>query len=239
MVKAYSISTTVERLERALETIDTFYNAACLNWSGKTIEGLDYSEVISESLLRLVIKGKLSRIAPIYREESYKTKTHDGETKTRTSRREEICAKELYNKDLPYIGKVIDYQVPLKANQTDRAGKIDLVAFRKKSKNVFIIELKFNGNKETLLRAALEIATYYRMLSRNNFLASYKEFAGLKFHDVRKALLLANGARSYEEARDLERLPNLKRLMQELEVEIYGLLFTEGRPDEERIFRMA
>ena len=172
MAKTYSKKTTIEHLERALEPIDAFYNAACLNWSGKTIEGLDYSEVISEHLLSIGIKDMLSRIPPINRK-SYKIATHVGEIPRRTNRREEICAKELFNKDLPYIGKVIDYQVPLKARQSDKAGKIDLVAFRKKPESVFIIELKSNGNKETLLRAALEISTYYQMLSRDNFLASY------------------------------------------------------------------
>lgn len=232
MIKAYSLKDTTERLEKALVDINSFYNASCLTWGGKTSEGFYYSEAIAENLLRLGIKNRLSQISPIQRK-NYKV-DHDGVTQRRTSRYEEICAKALYKRDLPYIGRIIDYQVPLKALQADKAGKIDLISYRDNPKNdALIIELKFKGNKETLLRAALEISTYYHMLSHENFLASYDEFTGFKPLDIKKALLLGEGTRSYDDARDLDRFPNAKRLLQELEMELYGLV--EGHPEIERI----
>lgn len=233
MANAYSLKATTEHLENALADINAFYNASCLNWGGKTSEGLYYSEIIAENLLRLGIKNRLSQILPI-RRKNYKA-DHDGATQRKTNRLEEICAKELYKKDLPYIGTMIDYQVPLKARQADKAGKIDLIAYRENQKNALIIELKFKDNKETLLRAVLEISTYYHMLSHENFLASYEEFQGFKPLNIRKALLLGEGTRSYDDAMNLERLPNVRRLMQELEMEIYGLHLAEGPPEIERI----
>lgn len=234
MASAYSNGTTIERLESALEKIENFYNAGCLNWKGQTIEGLDYSEVIAEHLLRLGIKGRLSQIGPIERK-GYKV-SHDGIIQnSKSGRDEENLAKELYKKDLPYIGNIIDYQVPLKARQSDKAGKIDLIAIRDNPKNALIIELKHENNTETLLRTALEISTYYRRLSHDNFIASYNEITGLKSKDIKKALLIVKGSNAYKEAMRLERLPNLRTLIDELEVEIFGLRIEDGRYAVERI----
>ncbi|WDC83370.1 hypothetical protein PL321_11465 [Caloramator sp. mosi_1] len=60
-----------------------------------------------------------------------------------------------------------------KTQKDDGVGKIDLIS---KSKNsIWLIELKCykhkdkEANEETLLKAALEIATYYQWLDKVNF----------------------------------------------------------------------
>ena len=69
----------------------------------------------------------------ITRKESYKTKGHDGIYNPNSNRLEEITAMQMYNqcKDgsiYDFIGKIIDYQTPLKNSKTDDAGKIDLLS---------------------------------------------------------------------------------------------------------------
>lgn len=233
MARAYSLKATTEHLEDALNDIATLYKAGCLNWKGNTKEGLSYSEVIAEHLLKLRVKEALSQIPPIKRAD-YNVE-HDGIIQNDSNRHEEKFAIGVHKKDLPFLGKIINYQVPLKARQSDKAGKIDLIAYRENPKNALIVELKFKDNAETLLRAAIEISTYYHMLSHENFLASYKEFKELKPRNIRKAVLLGEDTQSYEDARNIENLPNVRRLLQKLEVEIYGLCLVEGHFEIERI----
>ena len=55
-----------------------------------------------------------------------------------------------------------DYQIPLNDERKDKLGDVDLVSYNEKTKTLFLIELKYKRNKETLLRASLEIFTYYK-----------------------------------------------------------------------------
>ena len=71
------------------------------------------------------------------------------------------------------LGEVIDYQVPLKSKQSDRAGKIDLMTFDESTGILRLIELKAPKSKETLLRCVLEIYTYYKTVDMNELLRSY------------------------------------------------------------------
>lgn len=88
----------------------------------------------------------------------------------------EICNNDKDNKpDWPF-GNVIDYQVPLKNEQSDFAGKIDLLSYNANidSKGVYIIELKRPDSKETLLRCILEAFTYYKTIAdKQAFLGSF------------------------------------------------------------------
>lgn len=233
MARAYSQQDTIERLEDALKDIGTLYKAGCLNWKGNTKEGLTYSEVIAEHLLKLRVKKALSRISPIKRED-YNVE-HDGIIRNDSNRHEDKFAIGVLNKDLSFLGRIINYQVPLKKRQSDKVGKIDLIAYRENPNDALIVELKFKDNKETLLRAALEISTYYHILFHENFIAYYEKVKGLKPRNIRKALLLGEDTQSYKDARNLENLSNVRRLLQDLELEIYGLRSVEGHPEIERI----
>jgi hypothetical protein len=239
MPKKYSNKETIESLKRALqEKIDDFYNAKCLNWTGQTSEGRCYSEVIAEYLLKDGIKEQLSRIITIERED-YNVPHNDNTQNRESGRHEEILAKDLctlYNKKcLDNIGNIINYQIPLKAVQTNKAGKIDLIAFRDISKNALLIELKHENNIETLLRAVLEISTYYQQLFHKNFISSFDEFKNLESSDIKKTLLIVEGSTAYDEAKRLDQFPNLKTLIHGLEVDIFGLRIIDGRYETERI----
>lgn len=65
------------------------------------------------------------------------------------------------------LGKILDFQVPLKADRADCKGELDLVA--KVNKNTIrIIEYKVPNSDEPLLRAVLEAITYYRQINGAN-----------------------------------------------------------------------
>ena len=117
----------------------------------------------------------------ISRENSYKVDSHDGKIKNKDSRREEeIIAMKLFDfsqnqgKVFDIIGKIIDYQTPLKNVQTDDVGKIDLLAYNKKEKILRILELKRPGSKETMLRCVLEAYTYLKILDKTKLLKDFE-----------------------------------------------------------------
>ena len=219
MGKTYSKEETIRILEDKLKNAKNLYKSKCINWKGKTLDSEEYyTEVISRELLKgekLVLLEKIDQINRI----NYNVDTHDGKHNGDTNRAEEIFAIQLKGKKLKKLGLVIDYQVPLKEKRSDDAGKIDLIT--SKNKSVYIVELKYIGNKETLLRAILEIWTYYKQLNKVNFLKSFKLLKQNKTNDIRKAVLLSVGCNAYNEAKELSKRPKLKQLAKALDVVIF------------------
>ena len=212
---------TVKVLDCELKNAKKLYNSGCINWKGKTLDSKEYyTEVISSELLKkekLVLLEKIEQINRI----KYNVATHDGQHNGDTNRAEEIFAMQLKGKKLEKLGFVIEYQVPLKEKLSDGAGKIDLITSANES--VYIVELKCIGNKDTLLRAILEIWTYYKQLNKVNFLNSFKLLKQNKTKDIRKAVLLRVGCNAYNEAKELSERPELKRLTEALDVDIFLL----------------
>ena len=164
-------------------------------------------------------------IKPITREKSYKVDSHDGIIKNEESKREEQkIAMKLFDlsqnqrKVFDVIGKIIDYQTPLKDIQTDKAGKIDLLAYNKKEKILRILELKRPGSKETMLRCVLEAYTYSKVVDKAKLL---KDF-GLAEDTVIKACpFVFYGKEQYREMQqDRE---HLKDLIEKLGIEVIYL----------------
>ena len=230
MSKKYSREETIETIKNAIETamkndIATIYNDKCINWKGKTNDKNAelYSEIIAKELLRNKIVELFSKI-PIISRENYRVE-HDGETENQTNRKEEMFAKKLFTdyksgNGLNKIGRIINYQVPLKKIQNDVAGKIDLVSYNKnKSEEIaYLIELKHKANEETLLRCVLEIATYYQLLNKDNFKESYPE---LKNSDIKKGILVFKDSSQHNEIKEIQDPSYLKALIYLLEVKIF------------------
>ena len=170
--------------------ISQLYNDRIVNWSGKTSDSKEYyTEVISESLVKKMEDNDLfENISQIDRG-NYKVDSHYGEISiTDTNRNEENMAKNLLWTCIGHLGNVFDFQVPLKAKITDSAGKIDLISLTNDKSTAYIIELKTENNKrETLLRAVLEIHTYYCQLNKGNFINSFEEYKSLEPKDIKKA----------------------------------------------------
>ena len=93
-----------------------------------------------------------------------------------SKREEEITAIKMFNqcKDgsvYDFIGKIIDYQTPLKNTSKDEAGKIDLLSFD--GKTLRILELKKKDSKETMLRCVLEGFTYLCTVNQAKILKDF------------------------------------------------------------------
>ena len=212
-----------EILEEIQDMVN-FYKRKVVNYRGKTSDSKDYyTEVVAEWILKNIYL--FDYIKPITREKSYKADSHDGKNKDNDSNREEEkIAMKLFDlsqnqgKVFEIIGKIIDYQTPLKDIQTDKAGKIDLLAYNKKEKILRILELKRPSSKETMLRCVLEVYTYSKVVDKAKLL---KDF-GLAEDTVIKACpFVFYGKEQYREMQqDRE---HLKDLIEKLGIEVIYL----------------
>lgn len=226
---AYTEKKTLEMVQGAAQDMDTFYQGDFVNYRGKTkVERKEYyTEVIAKWCLEHSDFFELIR--PITRKSSYKTAGHKG-TLTTSNRVEENIAKEIFNQHvLSEVGVILDYQVPLKDVQTDKAGKIDLLAWD--GRELRILELKRPGSKETILRSVLEGYTYLRTVDKAKLL---KDFGLPAQAEVRACPLVFLKPRQWKTM--LADRPNLKKLMEHLGCQVFLLSNVNGYYYAQRAF---
>ena len=220
MGKKYSKEEIIKKLEASKSEMGQFYSEDFLNYISETSDKeRDYTEIIAGWLLDNI--ELFNEIKLITREKSYKVKTHDGIIKNEESKREEEkIAMKLFDssknrgKVFDIIGKIIDYQIPLKNVRGDKAGKIDLLAYNENEKTLRILELKRPDSKETMLRCVLEAYTYLKVVDKDKLL---KDF-GLPENTIVKAcpFVFFDGAQ-YKEIQEDRKY--LKELIKNLDVE--------------------
>ena len=225
MGKKYSKKEILEEIQ----DMRNFYKRKVVNYRGTTSDSKEYyTEVVAEWILKNIYL--FDHIKPITREKSYKVDSHDGKNKDNDSNREEekIAMKlfdlsENQGKVFEIIGKIIDYQTPLKDIQTDKAGKIDLLAYNENEKTLRILELKRPDSKETMLRCVLEAYTYLKIVDRTKLL---KDF-GLPENTIIKAcpFVFYDGEQYQEMQKNKE---NLGKLIKKLGIEIIYLEEKDG-----------
>ena len=229
MGKKYSKEEIIKKLEASKSEMGQFYSEDFLNYISETSdkEG-DYTEIIAGWLLDNI--ELFNEIKLITREKSYKVKTHDGIIKNEESKREEEkIAMKLFDssknrgKVFDIIGKIIDYQTPLKNVRGDKAGKKDLLAYNENEKTLRILELKRPDSKETMLRCVLEAYTYLKVVDKAKLL---KDF-GLPENTVIKAcpFVFYDGKQHKEMQQNRE---NLGQLIKELGIEVIYLKEENG-----------
>lgn len=218
---------TIQACKSGLTSIEKLYSEKCINWSGKTNDTDEYySEVIAFELLQNL--SLFNNIKRITRDSSYSRDNHiNVKMDLSTSNRdEENFAKRLIGLNFDTLGLIRDYQVPLKDSNKDKGiGKIDMISFNDDDKILYLIELKYIGNKETLLRATLESYTYYKIVDidklKTDFFDDKEFFRGknMSSENIKKitvvpAVLLITGCNAYNELNDLEagNRPKLKSL---------------------------
>ena len=231
MGKKYSKEEIIKKLETAKSEMGQFYSENFLNYIGEASDkDGDYTEIIAGWLLDNI--ELFDEIKPITRENSYKVDSHDGKIKNEKSgREEEIIAMKLFDfsqnqgKVFDIIGKIIDYQTPLKNVRGDKAGKIDLLAYNENEnpKTLRILELKRPDSKETMLRCVLEAYTYLKVVDKDKLL---KDF-GLPENTVIKAcpFVFYDGKQHKEMQQNRE---NLGQLIKELGIEVIYLKEENG-----------
>ena len=212
----YSAKNIVDQLNGDLNSL---YKKNIVNYTGIDDCGERYTEIIAKELLKPINLKKLNAIKQIDRKK-YNVHNHaflSTATKPDSSNRaEEWLAKDLYIQKQVFniIGKIIDFQVPLKSIQTDESGKIDLLAYNENTKMLHILELKRSGSKETLLRCVLEVYTYWKTVNKANLLESFQLPPDT---ELRKAVLIYADSQSYADLNDRDIF--IKQLMRKLEVD--------------------
>ena len=217
MAKGYKKDEIINKLEN-LKDISTLYKEDFINYRGDTTDTKEkYTEVIAEWLIKNF--NLFDNIKKITRQYSYKVDTHDGKHNNQNSNRlEEIMAIEIFNqKSLNILGEVIDYQTPLKDKLGDEAGKIDIVSYDKDNKIVYLLELKREDSKETMLRCVLEIFTYSKTLDKDKFLEDFNLSKDTKIKA--SPLVFFNGSQ-YKEMIEGDN-KYLKDLIKKLEIELF------------------
>lgn len=222
MIEKYSRADILQKLESAAQDISVFYQNGFVNYRGRTSDtGEYYTEVVAQWCCEHL--SELNAIMPITRRASYRAETHDGIPDSANSNRiEELIAMAIFRqRELPPLGKVLDYQTPLKNERGDRAGKIDLLTYD--GKTVRILELKKPESNETMLRCVLEGHTYLRTLDHKKILRDFS----LPDDTVIKAspLVFLHGAQWQESQQDR---PRLFRLMELLDCKAYYIRQADG-----------
>ena len=230
MAIKFSKNEILEMIENAKFDIRSFYKQDFVNYAGKTKDSKEYyTEIIAEWLLSHV--DLFNKIKLINREGSYRIESHDGKIINQESNRaEEKIAMKLFdysqNKGEIFdkIGKIIDYQIPLKNIQTDDAGKIDLLAYNEDTDTLRILELKKSDSKETMLKCLLEVYTYLKIVNKDKLL---KDFGLPKDTIVKASPLVFFEGMQYKEMQEDRK--NLKKLMEKMEIEPVYLIEENGK----------
>ena len=229
MGKKYSKEEIIKKLEESKSEMGQFYSENFLNYIGETSnEEGDYIEIIAGWLLDNI--ELFDDIEMISRKSNYKVKTHDGVIKNEGSKREEEkIAMKLFElsqnqgKVFDIIGKIIDYQTPLKDIQTDKAGKIDLLAYNEEEKILRILELKRPDSKETMLRCVLEAYTYLKVVDKAKLL---KDFELPENTKIKACAFVFYGGEQHQEMQ--KNKENLGELIKKLDIEIIYLKEENG-----------
>lgn len=171
----YTRGEMLERCFAAMSNIGSFYKQDFINYRGKTIDtGQLYTEVIAEFIIGH-IDDFMNKIPCITRESTYKIKSHTAKYNPDSNRIEEIIAMKMFtqckNERLNFVGRIIDYQTPLKNNRNDDAGKIDLLADN--GQELILLELKKSDSIETMLRCVLEGYTYLKTVNKAKLLEDF------------------------------------------------------------------
>ena len=210
MASGYSKQEILEKLQDASGDMATFYQIPAINYRGRTVDTRElYSEVIADWCCNNI---SLFRMMPaITRESSYKTPSHDGIPKNADSNREEeLIAMAMFRQgEISSLGKILDYQTPLKNKRTDKAGKIDLLSYD--GTMLRILELKEPDSSETILRCVLEGFTYLQTVDKKKLLEDFN----LPATTVVKAspFVFSGGVQGKEFNEDRPALKNLMQLM--------------------------
>jgi len=220
MGKVYSKDKIIKIMKEAKSDIKNFYKKEFVNYLGVTSDTKEYyTEIIAEWLLDNFYL--FDTIKMISRESSYKVDSHNGIIKDENSNREEEkIAMKLFdysqNKGVTFdiIGKIIDYQTPLKNVQKDDVGKIDLLAYNEKEKTLKILELKKPDSKETMLRCVLEAYTYLKIADKTKLL---KDFELPEDTIIKACPFVFVEGEQYKEIQEDRKY--LKELMKKLDVE--------------------
>lgn len=140
--------------------------------------------------------NELKNIYMITRSDSYKH-NHSTNHNENSNREEEHIVFDFFeNKKKDSIketfGELIDYQVPMKDTNKDTGIKaIDFINL--KDNILYLSEIKAPNSKESILKAILEIQTYYQIINKDRLL---KDFGLNENTQIKKSVIIFTGTKA-------------------------------------------
>lgn len=224
----YSKKQTIAELNKEItsNTIKNLYTTDLVKRKGKTSQGEYYTEIIAKELLSHI--KEFDKIPKITRASSYKTPTHDQISidLAKSNRHENIFAKRIHGLEFNELGKILDYETPLRSDNTDIGLKaFDLLSYKEDNNCLYLIELKYLGSNETLLRAILECYTYLKIVDHKKLISDFSDDISKPASASVKPVVLmvssdsdkCNPYTEYDEL-ELEKRPMLKALSLALDI---------------------
>lgn len=231
MGKKYYQTEILSNLDKFLNLndISTLYKDNLIDHKGYTYKSngeKKYTEIIAAKLLNHI--DMFEKIEQIIREKSYDCRHKFINMLPSDKITEKRIAKSMKGKSYEYIGKIIDYQTPLK-NKNDKVnkglGEIDLLSWNNEKNWLYLIEFKKPTSNETLLRAVLEIETYYRIIDHDKLVKDFNnndDFAISESVSIRKAVLAYEDSQPHKDFKH-EQGNNIKKLMNRLGIDLFIL----------------
>ena len=194
-----------------------------------------YEHIMENELECVDGEWRLKGVSQITRESDYYIE-HKGTPKERTNREEEWFVLDMYYGNLcmdketrEHFGKVLNYQIPLKNKASDKGvGKIDFVGVA--NGDLFLAEIKGKSSKESILKAILEVQTYYQMVNKEKLVSDFKKYTHDLCHDegkkIKKRIFIGaktKGALQYAENEKIKKLLS----MLDIEVVLYEICSME------------
>ena len=214
----YTRNEIIGKCNEAMSNVSTFYNQKFVNYRGRTTDTNEYyTEVIAEFVCDNI--KEFEEIPTVTRQASYKTQGHGGDYSQQSNRLEEITAMQMFKQSqagtaYDYIGKIIDYQVPLKNKKDDEVGKIDLLSVSYDT--LYILELKKEDSTETMLRCILEGYTYLKTVDSDKLV---NDFGLMGIHKVCSCPFVFREKNQWKEMQ--ENRPQLMKLMKLMDSKPY------------------
>ncbi len=228
----FSREQLLKRIVEVSEDMPVFYRRNFVNYRGKTLDTAEYySEVTAEYLYHHI--DLFLKIPRITRRRSYRSVSRTGIHERESNREEEKIAMTLFQQSqkngisFQGVGKVLDYQTPLKNKRNDRVGKIDLLSYEPRSNILRVMELKRPESLETLLRCVLEATIYLKTLDTKKLIADFQGRIPETAIFKASPLVFEQSAQTLEYR---ENRPWLSALMKRLDCEPF---FLRKIPDQE------
>jgi len=151
--------------------------------------------IIANELEGIKNKWCLKGVDKITRVKSYKQPHRT--TKNSGTRGEEWFVQDLFEKAADknkVFGGLVDYQIPLRNVRANKGtGKIDFAYI--KSGAFYLAKVIPAYSRESMLKAILEIQTYYQIADKEKLLADY----GFRYVEVKKCVVLFSNCKAYKQ----------------------------------------
>jgi hypothetical protein len=179
-----------------------------------------YEYIMEHCIDTTETEKKIRDIGRIVRKNSYEIKRDDKNDEDRTNRGEEWFVLDLFNRNTDkkrIFGELIGYQIPIKNSNADKgAGKIDFISII--DNYLYLHEIKADYSKESILKAILEVQTYYQQINHQKLISDFS-LEGKVNKEIKKSVVIFEKSEAYKQ----KDIPRVKSLLKLFKIELFVL----------------